>query len=263
MTGARGPQRCFEERAKQAHDALAAGDREDAATLLRAGLSLWRGPALSGIDRPFAEIEAARLEERRLLVTEERMGLELDLGRHEELIGDLVALVRAHPLRERLRALLMLALQRAGRRAEALAVYQDGRRLLVETLGIEPGPQLRAVHQDLLRDEPPRPRPALPWRPGGPAPRPEAPDPGQPAPRQLPPDVRGFIGRRAELGALDELAAVPGAAANGAGERPLPIGIIAGGDAVPPARPARCRRRRHLDRGRARPPAPSARPARR
>jgi DNA-binding SARP family transcriptional activator/Tfp pilus assembly protein PilF len=178
--------RCFEERAKQAHDALAAGDPEEAARLLR-----------------------ARLEERRLLVTEERIGLELDLGRHEELVGDLLALVRANPLRERLRGLLMLALQRAGRRAEALAVYQDGRRHLVETLGIEPGPQLRAVHQALLRDEP-------------------AGDPVLPVPAQLPPDVRGFTGRRAELDALDDLAAVPAAAANGAGTRPLPIGIIAG-----------------------------------
>src|SRR5215467_9063106 len=220
--------RCFEERARQAHDALAAGGREEAARLLRTALSLWRGPALSGIDRPFAEIEAARLEERRLLVTEERVGLELDLGRDEELVGDLLALVRAHPLRERLRGLLMLALQRAGRRAEALAVYQDGRRLLVDTLGIEPGSQLRAVHQALLRDEPPRRRGGSPRRSADLAPRPEAPAAPRPAPRQLPPDVRGFVGRRAELDALDELAAVPGAAANGAGERPLPIGIIAG-----------------------------------
>src|SRR5262249_56180142 len=105
------------------------------AGLLRAGLSLWRGPALSGIDRPFAEIEAARLEERRLLVTDECFGLELDLGRHEELVGDLLALVRAHPLRERLRGLLMLALQRAGRAAEALAGCQDGRRVVVGALG--------------------------------------------------------------------------------------------------------------------------------
>src|SRR5262249_47433066 len=125
---------CFEERTRQARDALTAGALEDAARLLRDCLSLWRGPALSGIDRPFAEIEAARLEERRLLVTEERMALELDLGCHGELVGDLLALVRAHPLRERLRSLLMLALQQAGRRAEALAAYQDGRQLLVETL---------------------------------------------------------------------------------------------------------------------------------
>ena len=230
--------RCFEERAKRAHDALAAGDREEAAALLGTALALWRGPALSGIDRPFAEIEAARLEERRLLVTEERIGLELDLGRPEEPVGDLLALVRAHPLRERLRVLLMLALQRAGRRAEALAVYQDGRRQLVETLGIEPGQQLRAVHQALLRDEsaplrdePPR-RPGPPpggrddrarWR--GEADR-AAHGPREPA--QLPPDVRGFVGRRAELDALDELVAVPEAAGNGAGARPLPVGIIAG-----------------------------------
>src|SRR5215469_5339509 len=212
--------RCFEERARQAHDALAVGDREEAARLLRAALSLWRGPALNGIDRPFAEIEAARLEERRLLVTEERIGLELDLGRHEELVGDLLALVRAHPLRERLRGLLMLALHQAGRRAEALAVYQDGRGQLVEALGVEPGPQLRAVHQAVLRDEPARRD--LAWRDMARR------DAALPVPAQLPPDVWGFIGRRAELDALDELASVPGTAGNGAADRPLPIGIIAG-----------------------------------
>src|SRR5215468_1731608 len=239
--------RCFEDRARQAHDALAAGDREEAARLLCAALSLWRGPALNGIDRPFAEIEAARLEERRLLVTEERIGLETDLGRHEELVGDLFALVRAHPLRERLRGLLMLALHQAGRRAEALAVYQDGRQQLVETLGIEPGPQLRAAHQAVLRDEPAGRQGALPGQHGDHGSREEAPprdqagrvqpgpalaaarrDPALPVPAQLPPDVRGFSGRRAELDALDELAAICGAAANGTGERPLPIGIIAG-----------------------------------
>jgi DNA-binding SARP family transcriptional activator/tetratricopeptide (TPR) repeat protein len=218
--------RCFEEHARQARGALAAGAREEAARLLRDGLSLWRGPALSGINRPFAEIEAARLEERRLLVTEERMALELDLGCHEDLVVDLLALVRAHPLREQLRSLLMLALQQAGRRAEALAVYQDGRRLLVETLGIEPGPQLRAMHQALLRDEPSRRQGGSTGRPGDPVPRPEPPAAGHPAPRQLPPDVRGFTGRHAELNALDELAAPP--AAGGAGDRPLPIGIITG-----------------------------------
>ena len=220
--------RCFEERARQAHEALAAGGREEAAKLLRSGLSLWRGPALSGIDRPFAEIEAARLEERRLMVTEEHIGLELDLGRHEELVGDLFALVRAHPLRERLRGLLMLALHRAGRRAEALAVYQDGRRQLVETLGVEPGPQLRATHQALLRDEPAWDRDRPPRRAGDPAAERDQAGHVPPVPAQLPPDVRGFTGRRAELDALDELAVTPEAAANGAGERPLPIGIIAG-----------------------------------
>src|SRR5215472_9079356 len=222
--------RCFEERARQAHDALATGDREEAARLLHAALSLWRGPALNGIDRPFAEIEAARLEERRLLVTEERIGLELDLGRHEELVSDLLALVRAHPLRERLRGLLMLALHQAGRRAEALAVYQDGRGQLVEALGVEPGPQLRAVHQAVLRDEPARHQAVPPGQRGDPAPRQAASpqDRALPVPAQLPPDVWGFIGRRAELDALDGLAAMSGAAANGAGERPLPVGIISG-----------------------------------
>lgn len=226
--------RCFLEHARQAHDVLAAGDREEAARLLRAGLALWRGPALSDIGRPFAEIEAARLAERRLLVTEEHIGLELDLGRHQEVVGDLLALVRAHPLRERLRGLLMLALHQAGRRAEALAVYQAGRRQLVETLGVEPGPQLRAVHEALLRDEPAR-HPGKPaWHPGQPAwQRDPVPwqgqaghaEPGPPVPAQLPPDIRCFTGRRAELAALDELAAAAGTTAGTA------AGATAGGAA--------------------------------
>jgi DNA-binding SARP family transcriptional activator/tetratricopeptide (TPR) repeat protein len=213
--------RCFEEIAKQAHAARAAGDHQHAVTLLRAGLSLWHGPAFGGIDRSFAEIEAARLEERRMILTEERIGLELGLGRHEELVADLLALVKAHPLREGLRAKLMLALQRAGRRAEALALYRDGRRLLIETLGIEPGSELRAIHQALLHDGPDlvqRGQPTPAWRGSSVV----------PVPAQLPPDVAGFTGRRAELGALDQLAARHETAISDAGERPLPIGIITG-----------------------------------
>ncbi len=213
--------RCFEERAKQAHAARAGGDHQQAIALLRAGLSLWHGPAFGGIGRPFAEIEAARLEERRMVLTEERIGLELGLGRHAELVGDLLALVKAHPLREGLRAQLMLALQRTGRRAEALALYQDGRRLLVETLGIEPGPELRAIHQALLQDGPVLVQPgqlAPAWRGGSVV----------PVPAQLPPDVAGFTGRRAELRALHELAAGHETAVSDVGERPLPIGIITG-----------------------------------
>src|SRR5262249_37201383 len=160
--------RCFEERAKRAHDALAAGDREEAAALLGAALALWRGPALSGIDRPFAEIEAARLEERRPLVTEERIGLGRDLGRPEGPGGGPLAPVRGRPPRGRPPVPLTPALAPAGPRGEALAVYQDGRRQLVETLGIEPGQQLRAVHQALLRDESAPLRDEPPRRPGPP-----------------------------------------------------------------------------------------------
>ena len=99
--------------------------------------------------------EIGRLEELRLTVLEERIETELALGRHADLIAELEALVAEHPLRERLRAQLMLALYRSGRQAEALDVYQDARRALVEELGIEPGRELRELHQ---RDPPPRSR---------------------------------------------------------------------------------------------------------
>ena len=118
-------------------------------------LALWRGPPLAEFaHRRFALSENARLEERRVAVLEERIEADLALGRHAELIPELESLVAAHPLRERLRALLMLALYRNGRQAEALEVYQEARRTLVEELGIEPGPELRELHQTILRQDP-------------------------------------------------------------------------------------------------------------
>ncbi len=118
-------------------------------------LALWRGPPLADVAQSrFARQEIGRLEERRLAVLEERIETELALGRRADLIAELEALVAGHPLRERLRALLMLALYRGGRQAEALDVYQDARRALVEELGIEPGRELRELHQTILRQDP-------------------------------------------------------------------------------------------------------------
>jgi DNA-binding SARP family transcriptional activator len=117
-------------------------------------LGLWRGPALADVaDARFARQEIGRLEERRLAVLEERIEAELALGRPGRLIAELEPLVAEFPLRERLRRLLMLALYRAGRQAEALDVYQDGRRALVDELGIEPGRELRSLHQQVLNQD--------------------------------------------------------------------------------------------------------------
>src|SRR2546428_2599122 len=119
-----------------------------AAAKLREALSFWRGPPLADFAyESFAQNEIASLEERRLGALEERIEADLALGRHAELVSELEALAARHPLRERLRGQLMLALYRSGRQAEALEVYQDTRRVLVEELGIEP---TRAVH-DLER----------------------------------------------------------------------------------------------------------------
>jgi DNA-binding SARP family transcriptional activator len=130
------------------------GAPEDRARLLRDALSLWTGPPLAEFTyEPFAEGEIARLDELRLVATEDLNDAELDLGRHAQRVPALEQLVAAYPLRERLRGQLMLALYRSGRQAEALQCYQDGRHRLIEELGIEPGPVLQALHASILRQE--------------------------------------------------------------------------------------------------------------
>jgi class 3 adenylate cyclase len=118
-------------------------------------LALWRGDPLADFsDQRFAEAEIARLEELRLSCLEQRIEHDLADGRHAELVGELDALAQEHPLREHVRAQLMLALYRAGRQAEALEAYQAARVALVDELGIEPGQRLRVLHQQILRQDP-------------------------------------------------------------------------------------------------------------
>ena len=147
-------------------------DPESAAATLRAALELWRGPALPELaDVIAAQPELARLEDRRAAAFEDRVEADLERGRHAELVGELEAEVARHPLRERLRAQLMLALYRSGRQADALAAYQDARRTLVDDLGLEPGPELRARHEAILRQDPALDPPAAPARTWSPAER--------------------------------------------------------------------------------------------
>jgi predicted ATPase/DNA-binding SARP family transcriptional activator len=147
--------RRFESLVQDGQRALAGGDAAEAARVLRAGLGLWRGAALDEFAyEPFAEAEAARLEALRLRAFEERIEADLALGRFADLVGELERLVREHPLRERTRGQLMLALYRSGRHAEALQAYQDGRRLLAEELGLEPGAALQQLEQQILRQDP-------------------------------------------------------------------------------------------------------------
>ena len=121
----------------------------------RAALELWRGPPLAEFTyADFAQSEIARLEELHLSCLEQRIDADLAAGRHGELIGELEALVADHPLRERPREQLMLALYRSGRQAEALTTYRDGRHALVDELGIEPGRSLRELEQAILRQDP-------------------------------------------------------------------------------------------------------------
>lgn len=125
------------------------------AALLREALGLWRGPALDNFAyEPFAQAPIANLEESRLTALEERVEADLALDRHAELVAELEGLTAEHPLRERLRGQLMLALYRCGRQAEALEVYRDAQRLLVDELGIEPSPALQGLQRSILNQDP-------------------------------------------------------------------------------------------------------------
>src|SRR5215207_4488664 len=128
---------------------------QPAADRLSEALGLWRGPALADLAyEGFAQPEIARLEEMRLAVLAQRIDADLALGRHAELVGELEALVARHPLQERLRCQLMLALYRSARQAEALEAYRSARRKLSEELGLEPSEQLKQLEQAILRQDP-------------------------------------------------------------------------------------------------------------
>jgi DNA-binding SARP family transcriptional activator/streptogramin lyase len=162
----------FERLIGEGRDLLASGNAERAAQTLTAALALWRGPPLSDFgSAPFARDEIARLEELHVACLEERIEADLALGRHSELIPELEALVSRHPLRERLRGQLLIALYRSGRQSEALEAYQQGRRMLAEELGLEPGRNLQELEGAILRHDARLDPPARsPTRTGG-APR--------------------------------------------------------------------------------------------
>ncbi len=195
-------------------DARAAGDLETAASRLHAALALWHGPPLAEFAlEPFAAIEAPRLEELRLTLLEERIEADLALGRHGGLVSELEALVAAHPLRERVRGQLLLALYRSGRQAAALESYREGRRLLVEELGIEPGPALQRLERSILVQDPelelavaapPPEEPAVPVSPRRPLP----PTP-QPAAARGAKDGDGGLLRRHRLDRASARCATP------------------------------------------------------
>ncbi|HEX6674263.1 MAG TPA: BTAD domain-containing putative transcriptional regulator [Actinomycetes bacterium] len=162
-----------------------AGEGPRAARLLQAALALWRGPALAEFaDRPWARAEAARLEELRVATQEALVELRLAGGGHADLVGELEALVAAHPLRERLRGQLMLALYRSGRQADALRAYGEARATLAEELGIDPSPELQRLQRAILTQDPaiapPERAPAAP-------------------PHNLPERLTSLVGRDREL----------------------------------------------------------------
>jgi DNA-binding SARP family transcriptional activator len=197
----------FWELADSARVAVKDGSWDEAAERARAALSLWRGEPLTGVQsEALAAREVPRLIELHLQALEAWLDAELHLGCHAQAVPGLQRLVREHPLREHPHALLMLALYRCERQAEALAVYQDARRVLVGELGVEPGAELRELHQRILVADPALAPPGAPPE----APAPEA-GPAVPAglapltPRQLPGMAAHFTGRVSELAALDAM----------------------------------------------------------
>jgi DNA-binding SARP family transcriptional activator/tetratricopeptide (TPR) repeat protein len=205
----------FEQDLGRARQLRKTGDLAGAVVALNSALSLWRGIAFAGVPGPFAETERVRLGELRSAAAEERADVLLSLGRHEEVVPDLTAMVADNPLRERMRGLLMIALYRCGRNAEALRVFAEGRRVLADELGIDPGGDLSRIHQQVLTADPAL---AVPDDPalamldgdvtgtssvlGDGRPRARAEGMVTPVPAQLPLDAPGFSGRHEELGIL-------------------------------------------------------------
>ena len=198
--------RVFERLVEQGRQSARHGNHAEARESLRAALALWRGPALGRIGESFLRAEAARLDELRLTVTEELIDADLAAGQGSQLLAGLTELVARHPTRERLRGGLMIALYRAGRQTDALEVYESGRRALADELGIDPGPELRRVHESILRCDA-----AL------------LPTVASRTPRQLPSPPSDFTGREAEIEAL-RTALVRRAK--------MPIGVISGAGGV-------------------------------
>ena len=188
----------FETLLGSAREAGRDGLWEQAAGQAEAALALWRGEPLADVDSDLLALrERPRLTELRLQALETRIDADLHLGRASDVVGELRHLAGAHPLRERFHGLLMLALYRDGRQGEALAAYQDARRVLIDELGTEPGADLRELHQRILTadpalETPEAARPAVRGRPSV-------------VPRELPRGIRDFTGREAELAALSGL----------------------------------------------------------
>ena len=155
----------FERLVAAGTDAVGAGSFDEAEATLSRALALWRGPALADLAPDFAQAAITRLEGLRLQALEARFEAMLAVGRETEAVGELQALVALHPLDERLRAQLMLALYRSGRQADALETYRSSRRLLTEELGLEPSPELRALEQSILRQDEALGRPETPTQP--------------------------------------------------------------------------------------------------
>ncbi|MFB7617040.1 BTAD domain-containing putative transcriptional regulator [Kitasatospora sp. NPDC056181] len=205
----------FTSRVREARAAEREGRPAETIRLLQSAVDLWRGDAFAGIHCPAVTGAAVKLNEQRLTAVEDLMALRLHVGESSSLVGELHALLAEYPLRDSLRASLMIALYRSGRQADALAVYDEGRRFLADELGLEPSPQLRALHSEILADAPGVHGPTGPGSTidraaaapsPGPDGRPAPAEAAPPAPRNhrncLPHDLTDFTGRTAEQDTL-------------------------------------------------------------
>lgn len=210
----------FETIAASGRQALGAGDPALAAAGFRHALSLWRGPALSNVSSSLVQNSVAHLNERRLAVLEECLEAELSIGQPRDVIDELMKLANEYPLRERFRALLMIALHRASRQAEALEVYRATHATLASELGIEPGSELRELHQRILSGEPVTgPSPPAPAAAGSPR-------PAVAVPRLLPAAIPDFTGRTRLASAI--VTTVSAAAADREAGYAVPVNVIFG-----------------------------------
>ncbi|GAA3438090.1 BTAD domain-containing putative transcriptional regulator [Kutzneria kofuensis] len=179
----------------RAEHQLAAGDAAAALRSIDEGLALWQGEAFSGVTGPYAQSQRNRLGELRVVARELRSEAALANGQHTTAVADIAALVHEYPIRERPRSLLMLALYRCGRQAEALTAFREARQVLIDELGVEPGPQLQELHERILANDPtllldaapPIPVQAVPIR--------------MPTPT-TPPPTPSLVGRDVEMDAL-------------------------------------------------------------
>jgi len=181
--------------AANARTQAADGRLAAAAATLRTALALWRGPALADVESDLVRLRAAQYEDQRLAAIEERVRLDLALGAHEEIIGELAALVARYPLRERLAEFRMLALYRSGRQADALAFARRFRTTMVDELGIEPGHDLRQLEIAILNRDPALDPPSVDVTSAQPSRAPEQPVARHVIPRQLPASIADFTGR--------------------------------------------------------------------
>ncbi|MDG9727688.1 AfsR/SARP family transcriptional regulator [Streptomyces sp. DH41] len=202
----------------EAEKARGAGDLCHARDVLRRALALWDGEVLAGVPGPYAEAQRVRLEEWRLQLLETCLDMDLEQGCHAEAVSELTALTAAHPLRERLRELLMLALYRSGRQAEALAVYADTRRLLADELGVDPRPGLQELQQRILQADPDLAEPPAPAAQTAVAPV---------RPAQLPATVPDFTGRASFVRELSDVLSSASGDGDGNG-RVMAVSALAG-----------------------------------